>query len=202
MIVISNNMAEKMKTNFCRLGAVFLVVLLAGCALIGTGDTYLDPKMDFGSVKSVAVMPLSNLSHDQVAAERVRDVLSTMLLASGGVYVVPTGEVIRGISSTGIVNAVAPSVDELKKLGGLLEVNAVITGVVREYGEVRAGSATANVISVSLQMIETQTGKVIWSASRTEGGITAWDRLFGGGGKPMNVITEKAVNDLIGRLIK
>ena len=60
----------------------------------------------------------------------------------------------------------------------------------------------ANIISVSLQMIETQTGKVVWTDSSTRGGISIWDRLFGGGGKPMNKVTEKAVNDLIYRLLK
>jgi len=73
---------------------------------------------------------------------------------------------------------------------------------VREYGEVRSGTTSANIISLSLQMIETQTGKVVWTASSTKGGISIWDRLFGGGGQPMNVITEKAVNDLINKLFK
>jgi hypothetical protein len=35
-----------------------------------------------------------------------------------------------------------------------------------------------------------------------KGGISLWDRLFGGGGQPMNKITEKAVNDLINKLFK
>jgi curli biogenesis system outer membrane secretion channel CsgG len=67
---------------------------------------------------------------------------------------------------------------------------------------VRSGTATSNMVSVSLRMIETQTGKIVWSASSTEGGVNIWDRLFGGGGKPMNEVTEKAVDDLIRKLFK
>jgi hypothetical protein len=51
-------------------------------------------------------------------------------------------------------------------------------------------------------MIETQTGKVVWTAASTKGGISIWDRFFGSGGKPMNVVTVKAVDDLISSLLK
>lgn len=95
-----------------------------------------------------------------------------------------------------------PSPEDIVKLGGILKAQAVITGTVREYGEIRSGSAMANVISLSAQMVETESGRVVWSAASTKGGITTTDRLFGGGGQPMNKITEKAVDDLIIKLFK
>ncbi len=147
-------------------------------------------------------MPLTNLSREQVASDRVRDVFVTMLLASGDVYVVPQGEVARGVSLAGVINPSAPSNDEVKKLGTVLKADAIITGVVREYGEVRSGSASANVLSLSFQMAEVQTGKTVWSVSSTKGGIGFLDRLFGGGGEPMNDITEKTVKDVINNLFK
>ena len=51
-------------------------------------------------------------------------------------------------------------------------------------------------------MIEARTGKVVWTASSTKGGVSALDRLFGGGGKPMNDVTEKAVNDILNKFFK
>ena len=51
-------------------------------------------------------------------------------------------------------------------------------------------------------MMEVQTGKIVWSASTTNGGISIWDRLFGGGGQPMDKITQNAVKDLINKLFK
>jgi hypothetical protein len=53
---------------------------------------------------------------------------------------------------------------------------------------------------MSMQMIESNSRKVVWTASTTQGGISTWDRLFGGGGRPMNEITEQAVNDIIKKL--
>ena len=176
-------------------------ILMTACATTSS-DTYIDSNMDFGAIKTVAVMPFAGLTRDQVIAERVRDVFINKLLSTGAVYALPTGEVARGVARAEIQNPNAPSGEEVIKLGGILKVQAIITGTVREYGEVRSGTTSANIISLSLQMIETQTGKIVWAASSTQGGISLWDRLFGGGGQPMNKITEKAVDDLINKLFK
>jgi len=175
------------------------LVLLSSCA---TDDTYLDPTMDFGSLQSIAVLPFRNLTNVDHAGERVRDAFTSMLLATQAVYVLPPGEVARGISLIGRFPPEGPTIEQVKKLAGVLEVGAVITGVVTEYGLVRSGATSANVISVSLQMIESQTGMVVWSASTTQGGITVWDRLIGGGGEPMTEVTVKAVNDLLDKLFQ
>jgi hypothetical protein len=176
------------------------LLLLALCACATA--RYQDKKMDFGAVKTVAVMPLANLSRDNLAGERVRDVFSGLLLASNAVYVLPPGEVGRGVSRANVVAPATPTAEEIIALGKVLGAEAVITGTLREYGEVRSGSSAANAISLSLQMFETQTGKVVWSASSTRGGISFGDRLLGGGGAPMNQVTEDAARELLGKLFK
>lgn len=188
--------------TFYRKGILFSLILLLLTACAGSGGFYRDSNMDFGSVQTIAVMPFINLSRDNAAADRVRDVFLNKLLATGAVYVVPYGEVAKGVGKAEIANAAAPSPEEVVKLAGLIKVSAIITGVVREYGEVRSGTSAANAISMSLQMMEGTTGKVVWTASSTKGGINMWDRLFGGGGRPMNDITESAVNDVINKMFK
>ena len=192
----------RMRKRVSRLRVLICLCLIFLAACATTVDTYIDPNMDFGAIKTVAVMPFAGLTRDQVIAERVRDVFINKLLSTGAVYALPTGEVARGVARAEIQNPNAPSGEEVIKLGGILKVQAIITGTVREYGEVRSGTTSANIISLSLQMIETQTGKIVWAASSTQGGISLWDRLFGGGGQPMNKITEKAVDDLINKLFK
>ena len=179
--------------------ALLAGLLLAGCA---SGPRYQDKKMDFGAIKTVAVLPLQNLSRDNLAGERVRDVFSTMLLSTGAVYVLPAGEVNRAIVRGNVQAPATPSIEEVVALGKLLSADALIAGTVKEYGEVRSGSSAANAISMSLQMFETQTGKVVWAASTTQGGIGFGDRLLGGGGEPMNKVTEDAVRDLLNKLFK
>jgi hypothetical protein len=179
-----------------------LLVLLSLTACGTHGETFRDDKMDFGAIQTVAVMPFVNLTRESTAADRVRDVFINRLLATGALYVLPVGEVARGVTRGEVTMPGVPSPEDIVKLGGILKAQAVITGTVREYGEIRSGSAMANVISLSAQMVETESGRVVWSASSTKGGITTTDRLFGGGGQPMNKITEKAVDELITKLFK
>lgn len=178
-----------------------LACTLASCASHG-GHQYHDANMDFGSLKTVAVLPFVNLTRDQAAGERVRDVFSNMLLASGSIYVLPPGELARGIARLNIANPAAPSTEEVTKLGGLLKADGIVGGTVKEYGEVRSGSATGNVVSVSVEMYEVASGKVIWAASASKGGVTLADRMFGGGGSPVNDVTEQVVDDLLNKLFK
>jgi hypothetical protein len=182
-----------------RLGFLSLAIL-AACG--GGHRTYHDASMDFGSVKTVAVMPFANLTREQSAADRVRDVFANMLLSTGTVYVLPTGEILRGVTRMSLSSPTSPAIEEVVKFGALIKADAVITGVVKEYGELRSGSSSSNVVSVSAQMIETATGKVVWVGASTKGGITFGDRLFGGGGAPLNDVTEDAVDDLLRQLLK
>ena len=91
--------------------ALSSLALLAACG--GGHRTYHDSQMDFGSVKTVAVLPFANLTREQGAAERVREVFANSLLATGTVYVLPTGEVLRGTSRTALSSATTPAVEEV-----------------------------------------------------------------------------------------
>ncbi|MBL8140726.1 MAG: DUF799 family lipoprotein [Acidobacteria bacterium] len=181
--------------------ALGLVVCAASMSAAQVSDVYRDPRMDFGTIQTVAVLPFANLTREQVAADRVRDVFINKLLSTEAVYVLPVGEVGRGVAKTEIAAPTAPPAEDVVKLGAFLKVDAVITGVVREYGEVRSGNSAANVISISIQLIETGTGRVVWSGSSTRGGISFWDRLLGGGGQPLNAVTEQAVDALFDKLL-
>ena len=183
-----------------RLLLPIALVAALGCA---KAKPFVDRNMDFGSVKTVVVMPFWNLTQNQQAADRVRDVFTNALLATQGVYVLPNGEVARAISRLGFASASSPTADEVQKLAALLKVDAVITGVVREYGEVRSATASSNVVSISAQMQEAATAKVIWSGASTKGGVTWAGRLLGTtGGEPMNTVTEQAVDDLLRQLFQ
>ena len=183
-----------------KLVVTSLIVLSLGCAPGSSLTYYHDPNMDFAAIRSVAIMPFENLSREPNAGARVRDVFANSLLSTGAVYVIPLGEVSRGIARAGILNPTVPSMEELGKFAGIIRVDAVITGTVTEYGQVRSGNASANIISMNVQMIEVQALRIVWTASATAGGISIWDRLLGAGGEPMNDVTMKAVTDVLDKL--
>ncbi len=190
------------KKNTMRIAVLMtLIMSVTGCAT-GIPDSYHDANMDFSVLKSVAVMPFLNLSGQQLAGERVRNTFMSSLLATGVLYVIPAGEVARGIDRAGLTNPTAPSSEDVAKLAAIVRADAVITGVVKEYGSVRSGNTISNVISVDMLMIEKESRKVVWSATTTQGGIGMWDRLLGGGGQPMNDVTQAAVDDIINKLIR
>jgi TolB-like protein len=178
-----------------------LLAVFATASAAQVSDVYRDERMDFGAIQTVAVVPFANLARDQIVADRVRDVFISRLMATGAVYVLPVGEVARGITKLEIQTPSSPTPEDVVKLGALLKADAVITGVVREYGEVRSGGSSANIISMSIQLIEAGTGRIVWSASSTRGGISFWNRLFGGGGQPVNKVTEEAVDALFDKLL-
>lgn len=183
------------------LGAI--AVLAAGCGTTrGLNSVYKDPEIDLSLVQTVAVMPFDNLTSDDQAGERVRDVFSTMLQATGAVYVVPPGEVAKAVGRVRVAKTQEPAPEEVTAIGTAVKADVVITGVVREYGQVRSGNSTANAIAVSVKLFATESGKVIWSGSSTAGGVTASDRFFGGGGEPMELVTEDALRDLIDQIYK
>jgi len=184
-----------------RISTLCIVALsLTACAT--PEASYKNATMNFGSVQSVAVLPFENLTPDDDASARVRDAFMGMLLATEAMYVLPPGEVERGIDRAGITKPTIPTAEKVQALGKVLNVDAVITGVLREYGTVRSGQSQANLISLSLQMMEVETGMVVWSGSSTKGGITLSDRMFGGGGDPMNAVTKEAINDLLDQLFE
>ena len=185
-----------------KLVILFFLAALNSCSTSSGTTTYHDPQMNFAAIKTVAVLPFDNLSSEKMAGERVRDTFTNSLLATGALYVLPAGEVARGIIRASVVNPTEPTTEEVKKLAGIIKVDALITGVVNEYGTLRSGNTSANVVSISLQMVEVQTGRVVWSAASTKGGISTWDRLFGGGGRPMNDVTAAAVDDIINKLFQ
>lgn len=192
---------EMNRKTIRRVLAGFLVLAGGACgAHRGSRGTFHDPNMDFALVQTVAVTPFVNLTQSQNAADRVRETFMTMLQATGSIYVLPPGEVGRGITRTSMGNPAAPTPEEVVTFATIVKADAVITGTLLEYGEVRSGTSSANMISVSLKMMEAQSGRVVWSASSTRGGIKASDRLFGGGGKPMNAVTVEAIDDLLDQL--
>jgi hypothetical protein len=192
-----------LKTVSRMTGILMALALLGACASKQGGPvTYQDPNMDFSLLQSVAVLPFENLTNESNADSRVRDSFMIMLQATGAVYVIPPGEVNRGILRSGLSEPAVPTAEEVTTLAQIVGADAVITGTVREYGQARSGASSANIVSVSVEMLEAQTGRVVWSGSSTKGGVSAANRVFGGGGRPMDVVTAKAVDDLLDQLFR
>lgn len=181
--------------------ALACVMVHAGCASRKAAEvTYHDENMDFSLIQTVAVMPFDNLSTNPRAGDAVRDVFMTMLQATGSIYVLPPGEVGRGMERMALGANSKLTAEDVVQFANIVGADVVITGTVLEYGELRSGGSSGGVVSLGVRMLEAETGRVVWSASSSAGGVSAGARVFGGGGKPMDRKIRKAVNQLLNRL--
>jgi hypothetical protein len=176
---------------------LLLLAVLAGC---GGATQYRHPRADFGSIKTVGVLPFVSMTGEPGVAEKVQALFTIELLASNAFDVVEPGRVAKTLrdARAGAVGELTP--DEIKKLGKELSAQALFMGTVLEYGETHAG-VNAPQVTVQLKLVETETGVTVWAATETKAGAK-WDqRLFGVGGQSPIQAARAIVRDLIGKLI-
>ena len=188
----------------CALYFVALALLSLTLSCAATRSTsFIHPEYDFGQVERVAVVPFENLSTEQGTASYVTRVFLTELLASGAFDVVEPGEVTKVIGGLGPGRAAELSLEQLKKAGQDLGVQAVIFGTVGESAELRSSSGVnTHVISLDLRMVDTETGTTIWSAVVNTGGPGLVSRIFGTGDPSRGAAVRKAVRKAIRSLVR
>ncbi len=188
----------------CRLrgGLLVLFLLAALSACARTSAYYVHPTYDFSLIKKVAVLPLENLTQDTLAGEKVRKVVVSEILAAGVVDVIEPGQVNRALAQQGIQAPSSMSAEEFKKLGSSLGVQAFIVGSVDHYEQLNVGGVFFPEVTITLRAIDAATGTIIWSASRTGGGVGVVGRLFGLGGGTMSEVVQKTVRATVATLFR
>lgn len=162
---------------------------------------HMNPDVDFSFFKSVAVLPLDNLTDKKAAGEIVRQVIISELLASGLVDVVIPGEVMSAISELGILNITSLNKGQVTDLGKALNVEAMIMGSIEQFGEVSSGSMSAPEVTITLMMVEIESGNIIWSITLTRGGLDFMARHFGAKSETMSEVVQGVIREAIQTLI-
>lgn len=162
------------------LPVLFLALLVVtGCRSGGVPTYHISEDIDFSFYKRVAVMPLDNMTTEKYAGDIVRQVVISEILASGLLDAVVPGEVMSAVNELGIKTVTSLNAKQIKSLGNALGVEAIIMGSVEEYGMVKAGSATAPQVTITLMMADAETGSIVWSITKTRGGASFMARHFG-----------------------
>jgi len=179
--------------------ALTLLVLVAGCA---APLYFMHATYDFSTVKKVAVLPLENLTADQLAGERVRKTVIAELLAAGIVDVVEPGQVNRALNQANIQSVTAISAEDFKKLGTTLGVQVFFLGSLDVYDRINVGGGLFPDVTITLRAVDAETGTIVWSATRSGGGVGIVGRLFGFGGDTMSEATQKTVHSALATLFR
>lgn len=186
--------------GFLAAAAVALILVTSGCA--PRPAIFIHQSVDFSTIKRVAVLPLNNLTREQFAADRIREMIITELLATGYLDVVEPGQTDKVIPRPRGQSPVALTPQEIKKFGKILNVQAFITGAVEAFGEVRFGQISAPEVCLTLHMVDVESGTIIWSVTNARGGVSFYTRLFGLGGDTMSESARKTVRKAIDTLIR
>jgi hypothetical protein len=188
--------------RYIFVGILFIVCISFGCGGKGTPAFYISHDIDFSFIKKVAVLPLDNLTNERFAADAVRQVVISELLASGLVDVTCPGDAIAAIETLKLKPGQPLSADKIKAVGQALKVQAVVLGAVNKFGEVREGNVSAPEVAITLMMADTGSGTIIWSVTKTRGGAGFLARHFGARSETMSETMLKVIREALQTLYK
>jgi hypothetical protein len=174
------------------------LVFSSGC---GVPMSYVHPTADLTHIKTVAVVPLRNLTQEKGAEGKVMNVVVADVLRRGVFDVVEFGEVARVLREEGFreeEGVISRSIAE--RAGKRLNVQAFILGSVEEYGVSRTGGSSYPEVSVSLKLIDAKSYKILWEATDSVKGATILDRLFGVGKKSPSDLSRELIAEMFDTL--
>ena len=80
-------------------------------------------------------------------------------------------------------------------------MDALFFGTVEEYGISRVDRNRGPEVTVVFEMLETQTGVVVWRSQVHGTGSSIWRRLFGGGAADLYAVSEDVVSRALRSLL-
>ena len=115
---------------------------------------------------------------------------------------VEPGEGSKALEAYSIVRTGDLTQEQVVDIGKKLDVQAVFLGSIAGSEIVRAGSSTANYVTLAVRLVETDTGVTGWSTTNTEGGHGRWATLFGTPDDSMSEVTRQCVEETVHTLVK
>jgi hypothetical protein len=175
---------------------LFLVLQLSACAPMP--DYHTDPVLATGFVKRVAVLPLANHTQERFVEKRVHDLLSTQIMSLGFFEVLEKGDLrrflndeVQGEDKSAIPHSTA------RRLGREFGLQAYMAGAVEDYTMVRNGSYSYPVVTVTLRLVDIDSGKILWQANHSASGYSTTDRILGLESEGLQQVARKLIKDVL-----
>ena len=149
-----------------------------------------------GSLR-IAVLPLANFSEAREAPDRLGPMIGVALSRIGNVEIVEPGRVEEALSKEPwlLIDRLPP--DLVDALGAELGANALLQGGVLAYGVRQESAGPVPEVSLSLRLLETPGGRILWSAVHSRGGTDA-ESVFGFGRvASLEQLAADAVDDIM-----
>lgn len=146
-------------------------LLLGGCAanvIMRNGGTEAARPM------RVAVLPFKPAPGSAGSGELAYEAFSTYLLNVKNYSVVDRGALDQLIKEQKLTSTGVFDQEKAVEIGKLLGAEGVVIGAVTEYVQRKTLMFPPAKVTLTARLINTRTGEVEWSASRTKGGATRW----------------------------
>jgi len=165
-----------MHKKFVGMILLVLVLSLAGCGGGNMTRSFMREGTSLAYIQTIAVLPFESLGGS--GARRIREFTMTQVLATGLFDVVDKARVDSTLRDEAIDPGTPLDAITLRRMGQRLGIQAFILGSVTEGSESR-GNAVFSEITLTLRLIDSETGLLLWQASGRGSGYSLADRLFG-----------------------
>jgi len=175
-------MTTRVARKLAMIGIALAFAVTAGCAGAPSLRTVSKPsesKRQYLGLKKVAVLPITNIGGEKGAEEQAMGMIVSELNISG---------TFEEIEDPRYVNSVLKAlklrkVDELdletvQKMGSEMNAQGILFGEIHAWG-LGEGDAAAMQVSITLTLMDTQTGKPIWIGNGSRRASFTWSRALG-----------------------
>jgi TolB-like protein len=172
-----------------------ILLYLSGCGGKAPVRFFLRENTDLALIQTVAVLPFEGGGR----APRVRELTMTQLLALDIFDLVDKGRVDVILAQEALAPGAPLDAFTIRRLGESLNVNAVLLGSVEQLTAAR-GSSAFEEITMTLRLIDCESGELLWQATGMGSGYSLSDRLFGMAPKDTFDVTLELLNNMFATL--
>lgn len=183
------------------MATLWIAILASGC---GGPRTYVHPDVDVSYYETLGVLPFRNLTNDRLAGEKITGIFTTELLMKKRFEVVEPGQfrrIARNVLS-GSLDSGEWTAENIAKLGTSAGVQGVITGTVREYEMIRIGQTQYPLVTIDVEMIDAETGRVVWMISHTKKGGPNLPVISVGETYTLGEMAQEVCHDVVGKITR
>ena len=158
-------MTNRIAPMMILLCTVFVIALFSGCA--GGPDIRAvskpsESKRQYLGLKKVAVLPFTNIGGEKDAENQIMGMLITELNIKGTFEEIEEPRYVRNVlKALKLRNVEELDVEVVQKIGSEMNSQGLLLGEIHAWG-LGEGSEAAMHVSITLTLMDSQTGKPIW----------------------------------------
>lgn len=175
-------MTIRVARKLTLIGIAIAFVTIPGCAGAPTLRSVSKPsesKRQYLGLKKVAVLPINNIGGDKGAEDQAMGIIVSELNISGTFEEVEdpryVGSVLKALKLRKVDEL---DLETVQKMGSEMNAQAILFGDIHAWG-LGEGDAAAMHVSITLTLMDTQTGKPLWIGNGAERASFTWSRALG-----------------------